>query len=822
MLWESLRSDLGHALGLARRRPVATALAALALALGLGANSALFTVVNGVLLRPLPYGAPDDLVMVWSSNTREDKPTNVVSPANFLDYREGVRDLAELEAFMSFVSNGQLTTADGIEQVLVVNTGLRLFDVLQRTPVVGRTFTPTDTDAVVVSYGYWQRRFGGDPAIVGRVLTIDGQPRTVVGVMPDDFVFPYSTMLGPDGFTTRTGVDVWAAWAAERDPFAMRNGRLARNVHYLAVVGRRHQGVDTAQIAARLDTVAHQLAQAYPESNDGWGTTVVSLHEQAVGAVRPVLLLLVGGVSVVLLMAGVNVAGLALAQSVARSRELAVRAALGAGPGRLMRQFVTEAVLLAVLGGALALVAVTAGVRGLVALAPQTLPRLSEIRADGTVVAVTLAVAVLTGLAIGLVPAFAASRPDLREALQDGGRGAAGAPPAARRLRSTLVVGEVALAVLLSAGAVLLLRSFASLMSTDPGFAPDGLLTMQVTLPARLTTAEARLAYYDELFERLRGLPGVVAAGGTTRLPLGSTSVSTTIDVKGQTRPDAELPEVQFRRAVDDFFGAMRMPITRGRGFTREDGPAAPPVAVINEAMAARLFPAGDAVGRRIRTGPTPARNPWMTVVGVVGNVRHTSLDQRPAPELYIPHRQGPPVTPFLVLRTSGPPEAIVDTVRASLHAFDRGLALFDVRTMLDVRAESVAPRRFVLTLVAGFGVLALLLAAVGVYGVMALVVGERTRELGVRLALGAAPGAVLRMVLAYAARLALAGIVAGLAAAALLSPLLAPHLVGIRAHDPLTFALVPLALLAVATLAAAAPAWRAMRIDPAHAMRES
>lgn len=822
MMWESLRSDLGHALAMARRRPLATALATLALALGIGANSALFTVVHGVLLRPLPYGAPDDLVMVWSSNPREQKPITVVSPANFLDYRDGVKDLADLEAFMSFVSNGQLTTAEGTEQVLVVNTGSRLFDVLRRTPIAGRTFTAADTEAVIVSYGYWQRRFGGDPSVVGRVLTIDGQPRTVVGVMPDDFVFPYSTMLGPDGFTTRTGVDVWAAWAPERDPFATRGGRLVRNVHYLAVVGRRHPGVDTAQLAARLDTVARQLAQAYPDSNDGWGTVVVPLHEQAVGTVRPALLLLFAGVSLVLLMAGVNVAGLALAQSVARSRELAVRAALGAGRGRLMRQFLTEAVLLSLAGATLALLAVTWGVRGLVALAPATIPRLAEVRADATVLAVTLGVAVITGLAIGLVPALAASRPDLCEALQDGGRGAAGASPATRRLRGALVIGEVALAVLLSAGAVLLLRSFTSLLSVDPGFAPSGLLTMQVTLPARLTTADARLAYYDELFERLRALPGVVAAGGTTRLPLGSTSVSTTIDVEGQPRPDAELPEVQFRRAVDDFFGAMRMPITRGRGFTREDGPQALPVAVINEAMAARLFPAGDAVGRRIRTGPTPARNPWMTVVGVVGNVRHTGLDQTPAPELYIPHRQGPPVTPFLVLRTSGSPEAIVDTVRAGLRDFDRALTLFDVRTMLDVRAESVAPRRFVLTLVAGVGLLALVLAAVGVYGVMALVVGERTRELGVRLALGAAPGVVLRMVLAQAARLALAGIVAGLGAAALLSPLLVPQLYGVRAHDPITFAAVPLALLAIAALAAYAPARRAMRIDPARAMRES
>lgn len=820
MFWENLRSDIGHALALARRRPLVTGLAVLALALGIGANSAIFTVVNGVLLQPLPYGTASDLVMVWSSNTREQKPVNVVSPANFLDYRDGVKDLADLEAFTSFISSDQLQTDDGPEMVLVVNTGLRMFDVLQRQPVIGRTFAPGDTDVAVLSYGYWQRRFGGDPAVVGRALTIGGRPQTVVGVMPDDFVFPYATMLGPDGFTTRTGVDLWSAWIPERDPFANRNGQLVRNVHYLAVVGRHRPGVSTQALETRLAVVAGQLEQAYPASNTGWGTAVVPLHDQAVGPVRPALLLLLAGVGVVLLMACVNVAGLALAQSVGRSRELAVRAALGAGRARLVRQLLTETVLLALVGAAVALLAVRWGVRALVALAPGTIPRLGEIQPDATVLAVTLGVAVLAGIGIGLVPAFAASRPDLRDALQDGGRGSAGAPPMARRLRGGLVMGEVALAVLLGAGAMLLLRSFTSLLAVNPGFTPEGLLTMQVTLPERVNTAEARLAYYDELFEQLRAIPGVVAAGGTTRLPLGSTSVSTTIDVEGRPRPGAELPEVQFRRAVDDYFGAMQMPVTQGRTFTREDGPTSLPVVVINEAMAARLFPGESPVGRRVRTGPNPARNTWQTVIGVVGNVRHTGLEQNPAPEMYNSHRQGPPVAPFLVVRTSGDPVALVDSVRTRLRGFDRALALFDVRTMVDVRSASLAPRRFVLLLVSAFGLLALVLAAVGVYGVMALVVGERTREVGVRLALGADPHAVLRMVLAQATRLAAAGIAIGLAAALLLSPLLESQLFGVRPYDPITFAAVPLMLLLVAVAAAYAPARRAMRTDPMQAIR--
>jgi predicted permease len=821
MFWESIRSDVGHALAAARKRPGVTALAVLTLALGIGATSAIFTVVNAVLLQPLPYRDAQDLVMIWSSNPREQKPINVVSPANFVDYRAGIQDLAEIEAFASFIISDRLAADEGPEMVLVVNTGRRMFDLLGRSAALGRTFTADDADVVVLSHGYWQRRFGGDPSIVGRSLTIGDTPRTVIGVMPNDFTFPYATMLGPDGFTTRTGVDVWTPWIPERDPFANRSGQLVRNVHYLAVVGRFKEGATREAVAARLDGVARQLQQAYPDSNAGWSTAVVPLHEQAVGGTRPALLLLLVGVGVVLAMASVNVAGLALAQGLGRQREMALRAALGAGRGRLVRQLVTESVLLALAGAAAALLAAQWGVNALVSLAPATIPRLSEVRPDWSVLGVTLLVAVVAGIAIGLVPALTAASPDLRGALSDGARGTAGGPPAARTLRSVLVVAEVALALVLCAGTVLLLRSFNALLSVNPGFTPDGLLTMQVELPHRLTTAEARLAYYDELFERLRGLPGVVAAGGTTRLPLGSTSVSTTIDVEGRPLPDAELPEVQFRRAVDDYFGAMRTPVLQGRTFTRDDGPNSPPVAVINQAMADRLFPNENPVGRRIRTGPNPANSQWRTVIGVVGNLRHTGLEQAPAAEMYISHRQGPPVAPFLTVRTDGDPAALVEPLRAELGRFDRALALFDVKTMIEVRSASVAPRRFLLLLVSAFGVLALVLAAVGVYGVMALVAGERTREMGVRLALGARPRSVLSLLLGQALRLAVAGIALGAAVGWLLSPLIESQLFGVRPADPVTASVVAAVLLAVAVAAALIPARRAMCVDPLLALRE-
>ena len=397
------------------------------------------------------------------------------------------------------------------------------------------------------------------------------------------------------------------------------------------------------------------------------------------------------------------------------------------------------------------------------------------------------------------------------------------APPqsaAARRARSGLVIGEVALAVVLTAGTALLLRSFSTLLAVDPGFRPDGLLTMQVELPARIDGNEARLAYYDELFERLRAIPGVIAAGGTTRLPLGSTSVTTSVNVEGRPRPEAELPEVQFRRAVDDYFTAMGISLRRGRGFTVADGPNAPRVCIINEAMAARLFPGEDPVGHRISTGPSPSPNTWMTIVGVIGNVRHASLDEVPAPELYISHRQGPPVAPFIALRTSLDPAALADTVRANVRQFDRSLALYDLRTMTEVRTESVSQRRFILVLMAAFGLLALVLAAVGVYGVTTLLVGERTREMGLRLALGAAPASVLRLVLGQVALMTGAGLAVGLIFAWLLSPLLVSQLYGIQPADPMSLAIVAIVLMAVSLSAAAVPARRAMRADPLTALR--
>jgi predicted permease len=495
-----------------------------------------------------------------------------------------------------------------------------------------------------------------------------------------------------------------------------------------------------------------------------------------------------------------------------------VRTALGAGRARLLRQLLTESVLIALAGGVVGYALVHAGVRVLVALAPPELPRLDEVAPDASVLFFTAAVSLLAGLLVGAAPAVAAGRSDVQGALKDGARGIAGGG-LRRRLRGPLVVGEMALAVVLTIGAGLLLRSFVTLLDVDPGFRAENLLTLQVTLPSRINTPDARRAFYRDLFARLESLPGVTASGGTTRLPLGSTNVSTRVAIEGRSTSPSDMSEVEFRRAVHDYFRAMGIPVIRGRAFTEADGAGSAGVVVINQTMARKLWPNEDPVGKRVRMGPNP-QAPWSTIIGVVGDLRHAGLDVEPSPELYIYYLQNPPVAPFIVLRTQGDPAVLADTVRAELKTLEKDLAVYDMRTMTEIRSSSVAQRQFIMMLALAFGLLALTLAAVGVYGVMALVVSERTREMGIRLALGAEPLQVLGIVVRQGLALAAIGIAAGFVAALLLTPMMANQLYGIGATDPVTLAGVPAVLLAVALMACVVPARRAMRVDPVTALR--
>jgi putative ABC transport system permease protein len=819
MNWQSLLLDLRYAVRLLRKNPVFSALAVAALAPGIGANTAIFTVVHSVLLNPLPYGDPDRLVMVWSTNAAEHRDHDAVAPLDLIDYRQA-HAFVELHATYSFIVGGALTNGAGAaEQIVVTAVTPGLFEMLGRTPEIGRLFTPAEVQTtVVVSDGFWRSRLAGDPHVIGRTLTIFGQPRTIVGVMPPDFVFPYRAMLGPSGFSRSNTVEAWLPLAfVPTDSRQTGVASLTRSARFLSVVGRLTPGVTIAQANAELSAIARQLASTHPETNRSVGARVVGLHEQAVGAARPALLLLLGGVGFVLLMACVNLANILLAQNAARQREMAIRSALGAARRRLMTQTLIEATLLALTGGLVALGALRWGIGILIAAAPADLPRLGEVHADTAVFGFTLAVSMMTGVAIGLLPATLGSRPELQSMLKDSGRGATSGR-GHRRLRSALVVVEVALALVLTLGAGLLLRSFLAVLSVDPGFRSDHLLTLQMTVPGRYGTPDQLRALYASLFGKLESLPGVIATGGTTRLPLGSTNVTTKVAVDGTTIRASDWPEVEFRRAIHTYFTAMGIPVLRGRDFNATDGPKAPRVVVINETMARQLFGSGDPIGRRLRIG-TPDATP-VTIVGIVGNIRHSGLEAGPAPEVYTYYLQNPPVNPFIVIRTATDPSLLSAIVRAELQSIDKEISVYDIRPMDQVRSDAVAQRRFMLLLVSAFGLLALIMAAVGVYGVMTLIVTERTQEIGIRLALGADPGAVVRTVLREGMTLAALGVAAGFALSLVFAPVVATQLFGVTLLDPPTLTGVPILMLLVAALACYVPARRAIAIDPLDALR--
>ncbi len=824
MFFETLRSDIRHTLRLAIKTPLFSSLTILALALGIGATTAIFAVVNGVLLRSLPYRDDGRIVNLWSFNTKENLPRNPISPANFLDFQKSNTTLDGLEGYFTFVTPAQMQTDAGTEITNTLFVTPNMFSMLGRSAALGRAFAlGEDTSVVELSDGYWRRRFGADPGIVGKTLTFNTQPFQVIGVMPPDFVFPYPGMLGPSGFTRVSNIDAWLPIAFS-GPMAATNrmlnaqGQIVRNVHWFGAIGRLKAGVSTEQAEADMKTIAAQLEQSYPTTNKGWSATVVPAIDQSVGTIRSALLILLAGIAFVLIMASVNVANLLLARSIAREKELATRAALGAARSRLARQLLTESVLFALAGGLVGMIVMWWTLRGLIALAPAGIPRINEVSIDWRVLAAAGITTMVTGILVGILPALSSASVSPQASLQDASRGAVGGS-LRRRMRASLVVAEVALAVAITTGAVLLLRSFVTVTNINPGFESANLLTWQMNLPPTLTNNDDRLAFYRDFFARMEALPGVVSIGGTTRVPLGSTSVSTTVQIEGRPMPAAELPEVQFRRAMHNYFETMGIPLRRGRTFDSSDSPTAPPVAVINETMARRLWPDQDPIGQHVRMGPNP-NGPWTAIIGVVGDIRHGGLEEVPQPELYITYLQGPPVSPFIVLRTTGDPASMAETVRAEARRIDKNLPISEMRSMSTLRSDAVSTRRFVLLIVGAFGALALGLAAIGVYGVMSLIVTERTREVGVRLALGAEPSQLLTMIVGQATTLAGIGVAIGLAVALPLAPLLDSQLYGVKSFDPMTFVTVPLALLAIAALAALVPARKAMRIDPLAALR--
>jgi predicted permease len=818
--FDECRRDVAYAVRQMQRAPWLTAAVVGTLVLAIGASTAIFSVADAILLEPLPYRAPDELVMVWSNNTREGRAEYPMSPGNFFAYRERARTVRQVEQMYSFL-NSSVWQDGAAERVTVSSVGPGMFALLGHPALIGRTPGDRETGVGVLSSGFWTRRYGRDPAIVGRRVVIDSQPVAIIGVMPDTFEFPFKGMLGPSGFVTANEPDVWVTTDEKAVSSRMvdASGRPVRAQHFLSVIARIAPGATLAQVSAEANAIAAQLEKEFPTENAGLSATVRAAHDQALGTARGPIELLFGGVAVVLMIACGNVGNLLFARSIARQREFAVRGALGAHGGRLLRQLLVESMCLASVSGVLGALVALVAVPVLVSLAPADLPRIGRVSADRSVLLFAVAVSLFCGLVTGLIPAILAARANLHDALKDGGRG--GSTSRARvRLRTAIVIGEIALAAVLTLGAGVLVRSFVAVLNVDPGFRPDGLLTLQVTIPSRITAPDARLALYRNLFARLEALPGVLSAGGTTRLPLGSGNVTSRVALSGQSAASNALAEVEFRRALHNYFPAMGILIVRGRDFTEADGlPGAEPVVLVNESMARRYWPGADPIEQRVRMGADPA-GVWSRVVGVVGDVHHSGLDLPPAPEMYVTYLQNPPVAPFIAIRTSGDAGAIAASVRDTLRSIDSELAVYDMRTMREVRTASMASRTFVVTLGVLFGLVAVALAAVGIYGVMSLMVQERTQEVGIRRALGARPAEIVMLVTAQAVRIGVAGIVLGVLLFVAISPALRAQLYNVQPIDPVTLAAVPVLLLGVALSGCVAPMLAALRVHPASALR--
>jgi len=801
----TLLKDIRYGARVLAKAPGFTLVAVFVTALGIGANTAIFSVVNAVLLRPLPYAHPERLVRAYRVNEQRGITSNSLSFPNFADLREQNR---AFDAVAAFADTTSALTGDGPpEQVVGVRASGDLFEVLGARAAAGRTLArgdeqPGGAPVVVISHGMWQRRYGGDPQAVGRQITLAGKPRTVVGVLPADFQFLF--------------VNEPAEFYVPFDP--QGEMEVQRGANFLEVVGRLREGLTMEQAGAEVGAVAARLAAAYPDDNANNTVRLVGAHEEMVGSLRPTLLVLLGAVGLVLLIACANVANLLLVRASGRGRELAIRVALGAGRGRVVRQLLTESLLLSTAGGAAGLLLAMWGVALISSFVPPDVPRFQETGLDPTVLLFTLGASVLTGVVFGLAPALQASRVDLNEALKEGARGSTEGGKG--RVRAALIIAEVAVSLVLMVSAGLLIKSFLRLRATDPGLDPRGVLTASLSLPAARYPEDAQaVAFYGRTLERVAALPGVEAVGAIAPLPLSDSSMSTSFRVEGRPDPGpGARPSSAARIVTPGYLRAMGVPLVRGRAFTEQDGEDAPKVLLVNEALARQHFPGEDPLGKRLSLGLNDISG---EIVGVVGDVRHRRLSTAAGPEYYVPFRQVPLNTLSLVVRTgSGDPAQLSASLRAAVQESDRELPVFRVRTMETLVAESVARQRFSMTLLVAFACLALVLAAVGVFSVMSFLVAQRRHEIGVRMALGAQGSDILRMVVGSGMGLALAGVGVGLAAALALTRLMSSLLYEVSAGDPLVFAAIALLLSAVALAACLVPALRATKVDPMEALR--
>jgi putative ABC transport system permease protein len=800
---QPLFQDLRYGARMLIKKPGFTLIALITLSLGIGATTALFSVVNGVLIRPLAYRDEARIVTLWQSNLKSGVEREETSPANYLDWRERLQTCESISAIEPF---GHSMIGEGEPErfrswVVTEN----FFEILGAAPLHGRTFLPEEYGAgrgnvIVLGYGLWQRRFGGDPQLLGRQLSLNGQPHTVVGIMPPEFQYP-------------AGRELWAPRGPRESDRRIRGGS------YIKVIGKLKPGRTIEQSQAEIATVAAQLAAEYPQTNANVGGVVAPIREVIVGQARRGLLVLFGAVGFVLLIACANIAGLLLARGAERTRELAIRAALGAARARLFRQLLLESLLLAAGGGLGGLLLADWLIDAILALSPANLPRLDQIALDPAACGFAIVVTLLTSLVFGLAPAIHLTRSDIQSTLKDEGRSATGGE-GRRRLRYLLVVSEIAMAMALLIGAGLLIRSFVTLMRVNPGFAVERGLTLEVQI-GRNRTPEQMATFVAQATERLRSLPGVRAAGLTTALPFHDNQIilPTTFQIVDQpVAPNQEMTAYGLG-VTPDYLPALGAPLLRGRQFTDFDKADSAPIVMINQTLAHRHWPLEDPIGKKISFdsfGQTVSRE----IVGVIGDVRPRGLDSEPRPEIYQPYAQSPFGSVTWLVRTTSDPLSLLPAVKEKIREVNPTQTFASIATLDQLLDRSIGERRFNLFLLGSFAALALLLAGVGIYGLISFTTAQRTQEIGIRMALGAQAGDVLRLVLVQGMRLAIAGAALGIAAALGLTRLMESLLFGVGAVDPLTFTVVSSLLLSVAFVACWIPARRAAKVDPIIALR--
>ncbi len=816
----SLAQDVRIALRAFVRNPGFTLAAVLSLAIGIGANTSIFSVANALLLRPLPYKDANRMVILWNRSPGLDILQDWFSTAQYLDIKNGHHGFEEVA--IASGGNDNLTGEGEPERVGTVRVSSNLLPMLGAKADSGRLFLPDDdapgrAATAVLSYGMWSRRYGSDPRMLGKSITINGQSYEVVGILPKSFSLPHEvlpTLYGPEQ------PDVFLPF-----PLGPKAAGVRTHEDY-NILGKLKPGVSVAQAQAEMDTITARLRRDYPESyppNGGLTFGIVPLLEQVVGDVRRALLVLLSAVGFVLLIACANVANLLLSRAVARQQEIAIRAALGASRGRIIRQLLTESLLLSLWGGALGVILCFWSVKWIHVLGTKSVPRLADVGIDGRVLLFTVLLSVFAGILFGLAPALRVSRIDLNSTLKDASRGSAGTSAVWGRgnnMRRLLVISELALSVVLLIGAGLLIRSFARLQNVAPGFNPKNVLTFELALNGqRYGDKQIIWNTYRQLWSGFGQMAGVTAAGGITALPLSEAFAWTPITVEGRTPlPGEKFLNADARVAGGQYFQVMEIPLRSGRFFSEEDVPGKPPVVIIDEFMAKQLWPGQDSVGKRIHM--VESKEPWLTVVGVVGRVKHESLDSDPRIAFYLPQTQYPSRAMTLVVRSQGDPSALSPAVKKALRGIDPDLPMYSVRTMAERVEESLARRRFSMLLLGLFAGFALALATIGIYGVMAYLVNQGTREIGIRMALGATQRGVLRLVVFQGMTLAISGVGIGLAIALVFTRLMRSLLFGVNASDPATFGAISVLLTVVALVATYVPAKRAARVDPIVCLR--